>query len=1018
MHIRFSVISGHYRPAILAAAAPFLFLAALAVALPAAAAPPLGCENWGAPSFYCPPSGPVCGSSPNYYCPTGTPTACPAYNQPNCASCTCVPDWATACSPPTNGFRDGSGTCTCKPGTTLCTATNTCVTNLSCTSGQAFEPCSNSCVEKYILNSPASVQSGAINITGGAVVGSFKLTATPSNGYILTSDSQGNASWSAPTSGLGGSGTLNYIAKFTPNGTSLGNSGLVDDGSLITLTNEALLLTGTTGTTPTSGAGTRLMWIPSKAAFRAGAATASQLDDANIGNYSFAVGQDNSAAGTHSSAMGWNNTINATAGSYATAFGRSNNIGSTSTASYGFASGYSNSVNASYATALGRSGSATGSYSLTAGYANTASGSASRAMGYYTSATGSYSTALGYYSSSAGQNAFAVGNHAAADGTSSVAMGNYPTASGNYSAAIGYSTQATSDFSFAFGDAVTASGWDSVTIGSSITNSTDSSLAVGFSSTAITVTGGGTSSKLNLYGGLTGTITLLNGSSTASGAGTSSNSLTVVSGTNFDVGNYVEVSSTACVTGVNVCYAKITGKATNVLSISPALSWASGSAVKEVHIPEVGGNNTATPPLANRFGRGYFIDGIVMGNGSTYYTDKGVTTSEGPFVVSSDMEVNGAANVWSGGRYAVPNGRMAGGSLTIGNINANFGNGSGWNSNTAGLMLEAADDTEIAVHDSGTRLASLMLYDGSANTVTIGRDMGWGALAKLNVNGKLAMGGNDVIDANGGWHRSYGSTGWYNGTYGGGWYMTDSTWIRAYNSKSVWVDSVLGTNGGLTSGYSGTAPPAGGAIIAGNVGIGTSSPSMSLDVTKASLWSSPAIGGSNGASDWAYLHVSTGDDSIIWNSGESMRFGTETSKGAGYTEHARINSSGIEAPKFTDKNNTAYYVDPAGASNMNSITLAGDITMANTLHISQEREVALYNGADGGNYIWSATGGYLPDNGRTICFLTFVELRDVDSASEDARCYIGLLYGNWAIWGLTEDDSDAICRGRCLYWDR
>src|SRR5579871_103997 len=40
--------------------------------------------------------------------------------------------------------------------------------------------------------------------------------------------------------------------------------------------------------------------------------------------------------------------------------------------------------------------------------------------------------------------------------------------------------------------------------------------------------------------------------------------------------------------------------------------------------------------------------------------------------------------------------------------------------------------------------------------------------------------GNQVIDAGGGWHRSYGQTGWYNGTYGGGWYMTDTTWIRQY----------------------------------------------------------------------------------------------------------------------------------------------------------------------------------------------------------------------------------------------
>ncbi|MBI4273020.1 hypothetical protein HY621_04180 [Candidatus Uhrbacteria bacterium] len=76
------------------------------------------------------------------------------------------------------------------------------------------------------------------------------------------------------------------------------------------------------------------------------------------------------------------------------------------------------------------------------------------------------------------------------------------------------------------------------------------------------------------------------------------------------------------------------------------------------------------------------------------------------------------------------------------------------------------------------------------------------------------------------WFRSYGNTGWYSQTYGGGWYMEDSTWIRTYNQKNVWTGSgLLGSNGGLTVGYGGTGPnTSGGAIIAGNVGIGTTSP--------------------------------------------------------------------------------------------------------------------------------------------------------------------------------------------------
>ena len=91
------------------------------------------------------------------------------------------------------------------------------------------------------------------------------------------------------------------------------------------------------------------------------------------------------------------------------------------------------------------------------------------------------------------------------------------------------------------------------------------------------------------------------------------------------------------------------------------------------------------------------------------------------------LEVVGTANVNNGAGYAVKQGFMASGSLTIGSITENYGGGSGWTTNTAGLLLETKDNTEIAVHDSGVRVTSLMYYEGeSANRITIGRDMGWG----------------------------------------------------------------------------------------------------------------------------------------------------------------------------------------------------------------------------------------------------------------------------------------------------
>lgn len=101
------------------------------------------------------------------------------------------------------------------------------------------------------------------------------------------------------------------------------------------------------------------------------------------------------------------------------------------------------------------------------------------------------------------------------------------------------------------------------------------------------------------------------------------------------------------------------------------------------------------------------------------------------FFVNGD----GACNVKGSSPYAVPNGYMAGGSLTIGG-SQNYGGGSSWSSNTAGLLMECQDNTEIAIHDYGARLASFMYYSG--NTFYVGRDMGWG-LANTQIQGAFTI---------------------------------------------------------------------------------------------------------------------------------------------------------------------------------------------------------------------------------------------------------------------------------------
>ncbi len=70
------------------------------------------------------------------------------------------------------------------------------------------------------------------------------------------------------------------------------------------------------------------------------------------------------------------------------------------------------------------------------------------------------------------------------------------------------------------------------------------------------------------------------------------------------------------------------------------------------------------------------------------------------------------------------------GSLVIGDTLLNYGGCDVWNGgDAAGLTLECNSNTEIAVHDNGTRFASCLYYEGDANNkITIGLDMGWSAI--------------------------------------------------------------------------------------------------------------------------------------------------------------------------------------------------------------------------------------------------------------------------------------------------
>lgn len=123
------------------------------------------------------------------------------------------------------------------------------------------------------------------------------------------------------------SGGSSYIALYPAGSTSgekvrINNTGNVGIGTTsplakLHLNNGSVLFDGTTGATPTSGAGTRMMWIPAKGAFRAGATTGAEWDNGNIGTTSVAFGNGSMAGGVASSAFG----ASIATGDYSASFG-------------------------------------------------------------------------------------------------------------------------------------------------------------------------------------------------------------------------------------------------------------------------------------------------------------------------------------------------------------------------------------------------------------------------------------------------------------------------------------------------------------------------------------------------------------------------------------------------------------------------------------------------------------------------------------------------------------------------
>ena len=112
--------------------------------------------------------------------------------------------------------------------------------------------------------------------------------------------------------------------------------------------NDGVIFRGTlgSGSVLNLGAGTRMMWYPKKAAFRAGDVANAKWDDANIGDYSIAAGFNTEASGFSAVSMGHDNTAS---GAYSCGLGMS----TSATGNYSTSMGRLTKANSFASTAIG-----------------------------------------------------------------------------------------------------------------------------------------------------------------------------------------------------------------------------------------------------------------------------------------------------------------------------------------------------------------------------------------------------------------------------------------------------------------------------------------------------------------------------------------------------------------------------------------------------------------------------------------------------------------------------------------
>ena len=210
--------------------------------------------------------------------------------------------------------------------------------------------------------------------------------------------------------------------------------------------------------------------------------------------------------------------------------------------------------------------------------------------------------------------------------------------------------------------------------------------------------------------------------------------------------------------------------------------------------------------LSNMYGVGYshsnasFINFTGQSGWGMYVASDGdarIWLGAGNGVISSTGEhYVGANKVWHAGDAVTASTATA---LTAGNKTI-AGQLTVGNTTSSDIFMVDTNEGNRRIHCNSNRIGFLNSSNGwSAYSTDAGV---WSCVQGLNVTGSITTAGTAVFNGSDTWFRSAGQSGWYSTTYAGGMYMIDTTWVRVYNGKGLYVANQIGASGNISAYYS------------------------------------------------------------------------------------------------------------------------------------------------------------------------------------------------------------------------